>query len=75
MISIFKLEQWDGYKTLNISVGNNNDVEYISVHFDKLDDTYLFLKELSNLEILTSPIIQEIEAIIEPVATLINSRK
>jgi hypothetical protein len=75
MISIFKLEQWDGYKTLNISVGNNNDVEYISVHFDKLDDTYLFLQELSNLEFLTSPIIQEIEAIIEPVATLINSRK
>ena len=75
IISIFKLEQWDGYKTLNISVGNNNDVEYISVHFDKLDETYLFLQELSNLKFVTSSIIQEIEAIIEPVAALINSRK
>lgn len=73
-IEIFKLEQLDGYKCLLISVGNNNDVENISVHFNKLDDTYLFLQELSNLKFLTLSMLQEVEIVIKSVADLINAK-
>jgi hypothetical protein len=75
MTNVFKLEQLENYKALNISLGKNNDVEYIFVHFNKLDETYLFLQELGNLDFLTPSMLQEIEAMIRSVATLINSRK
>lgn len=74
-IEIFKLEQLDGYKCVLISVGKNNDVENISVHFNKLDETYLFLQELGNLKFLTPSMLHEVETMIVSVADLINAKK